>query len=97
MGGDRATVVAVSRLLFDDASAELQTIATHQPGHTMPPDSKSLFLQFGIHVRRAVGLAGCRELCTDMRQQDQILTLPATCRAAASSEMPALADIKNIA
>ena len=58
----------------------------------MPPDSKPLFLEFDMHARRAMGLVGRRELRTDMRQQDQILFLPATGRAALPDKIPALAE-----
>lgn len=61
----------------------------------MPPDGKPIFGKFSVHAWRTIGLAGHRELCPDMRQQDQLFILSATGRTTLSGKIPALADAKN--
>jgi len=50
--------MAVVGLLVTTLLKGFQTIVAHQPGDTVPSDSKPLFLEFDMHAGRTIGLAG---------------------------------------
>jgi hypothetical protein len=81
-------MTAVGRLLVAALLQGFQTIVAHEPSNAMPPDSKRLFGEFGVHARCAIGLAGRRELRSNMRQQDHVLTVPATGRTTLPGKYP---------
>jgi len=97
IGSDWTTVLAVGRLPIAPLFQGLQAIITQQPGHTMPPDIKSVFLELDMHAGSTMDFIRRGEVRTYVRQRDDILILSTTDGAALPGKVPALADAKNSA
>ena len=53
IGGDWPAMAAISGLLVAAFLQCLQSIVTHQPGHTMASDIETTFLKLEMHARCA--------------------------------------------
>jgi len=94
---DRQAVMAVGGALETALLPGFQAILAHQPGCPPPTDGKAFILEFTCHPRAAMGAMRGREGRTDRRQENKILLLTPTGRAATPSEIAARADAEHIA